>query len=375
MEPGEFRKGLVMDGGAGFGPVASLAHLKTGVKARQVSTHTHESVPLMPYRQFKDVGHWDFKKIAAGGSWEFPVMDGPGWVSTIWMTVAGRLIEGAYRVRVPAHKYLWINIYYDGSETPAISAPIGHFFGNGTSRYVHFSSKFVGMTSGGYYSFLPMPFAKSCRVVMENRHRNMDIPFFFGAITWMQTAEPDPDAGRLHAQYRASDFAGSKTVSGAMVPNNPHVLLTVDQGPGHYVGTTLTIYPTHPLKSRFRGPYFLFPYLEGNLKVFVDDEVSAPGPAVIEKPVGAPRGPQSIECTGVEDYFLSGFYYIKGPFSALYHGCPVRSVWSGVVSQYRFHEADPYPWRDRIRLTLTHGEFDQTDCRMESLAFYYLARP
>jgi hypothetical protein len=42
-----------------------------------------------------------------------------------------------------------------------------------------------------------------------------------------------------------------------------------------------------------------------------------------------------------------------------------------VVSQYRFHEADPYPWQDRIRMTMTHGEFDNVDCRMESLAFYY----
>ncbi len=90
-----------------------------------------------------------------------------------------------------------------------------------------------------------------------------------------------------------------------------------------------------------------------------------------EKPVGMPQGPQSIECTGVEDYFLSGWYYSTGPFAALYHGCPVKSLWSGVVSQYRYHEADPYPWNDRIRVTITHGQFDQVDCAMKSLAFYY----
>ncbi len=139
------------------------------------------------------------------------------------------------------------------------------------------------------------------------------------------------------------------------------------------MGLSLAISPVGLLRSRLRPPYLLFPYLEGNLKVYVDDEVAGTGPAVVEKPIGAPRGPQSIEWTGVEDYFLAGWYYKKGPFAAPYHGCPVRSLLTGVVSQYRFHEHDPYPWERRVRVTLTHGEFDQVDCRMESLAFYYKA--
>jgi hypothetical protein len=206
---------------------------------------------------------------------------------------------------------------------------------------------------------------------MENRHASREIPLFFGAITFHQLPDLGDSTGRLCAQYRVSDFRDSKQVKGSSVPNNPHIVLEENSGPGQYVGTTLALYPNQGIQSRISGPYFLYPYLEGNLKVFVDDEVKEPGPDMIEKPVGASRGPQSIEFTGVEDYFLSGWYYVKGPFSALYHGCPVRSLLTGVVSQYRFHEADPYPWKDRIRMTLTHGEFDQVDCRMESLAFYY----
>lgn len=351
-----------------------LAKLRPGLKARQVTTHTHDSVSLPGYGRYKQVGHSDFKRIRAGSAWEFPIMEGPGCVTTIWMTMAGGLIEAFARFRVMAHRWLWINVYYDGEKTPAVCSPIGHFFGQGTSRYVHFASKFVGMTSGGYFFHLPMPFAKSCRVVIENRHRDQDINLFFGAITYLQLPELDPGLGRLHTQYHARDFIGSEEVRGPSIPNDPHLILAGDSGPGHYVGTTLTIYPTHPIRSRINGPYLLFPYLEGNLKVFVDDEVREPGPARIEKPVGSPSGPQSIECTGVEDYFLSGWYYIKGPFAAALHGCPVRSLLTGVVSQYRFHEHDPYPWNHRIRITLTHGEFDQVDCRMESLAFYYLGQ-
>ena len=53
------------------------------------------------------------------------------------------------------------------------------------------------------------------------------------------------------------------------------------------------------------------------------------------------------------------------------HGCPVRSLWSGEVAQYRFHDADAFAWEKEIQVTLTHGEFDQVDCAMESVAYYY----
>jgi len=175
-----------------IGPTASMAYLREGVKARQVTTHTHDAVPVAALKRFQKIG------------------------------------EVFVRKRVPAHLYLWINIYYDDSDTPAISAPVGHFFGNGTSRYVHFSSKFVGMTSGGYYSFLPMPFKKSCRVVMENRHPTRTIPLFYGAVTYHQVPDIGPDVGYLNSHYRENTFTGSDDIDGAMVPDNPHVILEED---------------------------------------------------------------------------------------------------------------------------------------------------
>jgi hypothetical protein len=41
------------------------------------------------------------------------------------------------------------------------------------------------------------------------------------------------------------------------------------------------------------------------------------------------------------------------------------------MARYAFHEADPYLWNKKVRMTITHGEFDQIDCRIESLAYYY----
>ena len=124
-----------------LGPAASMSYMRPGLKARQVTTHTHEHPNIPGYDRFKDVGHWDCKRIKAGESWEFPKMQGPGCVTAIWMTFAGKLIEALLRRNSPEQRYLWINVYYDGEKEPAISCPVGHFFGNGTSRYVHFDSR------------------------------------------------------------------------------------------------------------------------------------------------------------------------------------------------------------------------------------------
>jgi hypothetical protein len=357
-------------------PTLELAALKRNVRARQVTTHSHDAPPFAWSKKLSRVGHRDYQRIeAAGGTWSFPVLEGPGVVTCIWMTLARSLLDSLFHRSVPAHQQLWIHVSYDDCNTPAISAPMGHFFGNGTVRPVHFQSRFVGMTAGGYFNFLPMPFARSCRITIENRHPTQAIGYFFGSVSYNQLPDLDPELGQLHAQYSARTFRDSHDVVGDQIPNDPHRILQVDRGPGHYVGQTLTLYPTRPFSSRFRPPYVGFPYLEGNLKVFIDDEVTEPGPAMLSKPIGAPRGRQSIEHTGVEDYALSAWYFRTAPFSALWHGCPVRSYLTGTVSLYRFHELDPYPWQRRIRMTLTHGEFDEVDCRLESLAFYYLRRP
>ncbi len=353
------------------GSFSLLPVLREGVKVRQVTTHTHDSMPpIAQFKIFKKIGHMDFKIIPAGERWEFPLMDGPGCIGAIWITVAGQMKEAVIRRRVAAQKYLWINIYFDGAEKPQVEAPVGDFFGNGTSYHPHYSSRFLGMSSGGYYCYFPMPFRKSCRIVMENRHSRKPVLAFYGAVTFAQLPEFPDNTGIFHARYSKSDFRGSPDISGSMVPNDPHVILE-ESGKGHYAGTTLTIKPNHWLKSRFKKPYFLFPYLEGNLKVYIDGEEPASVEKIMDKPVGSGRGGQSIEYTGVEDYFNSGWYYAKGPFSAEYHGCPVKKYISGAVAQYRFHETDAYTWDRNIRITVTHGEFDNVDCIMESVAYYY----
>ncbi len=342
--------------------------LPADAKILQATTHSHNPMPaLAGYEKFHKIGHKDFVSIPPGKSFAFPGLSGPGCITTIWMTFIGSYLELLRRKNIPAQKKLWIKIYFDDQAEPAVCSPVADFFGSGTTRYRHFTSLLVGMSSGGYYAYFPMPFAQKARVEIENRG-DKTIPLFFGAVTYAQLKEPLAAPGYFHAQYRAREFRDSPQISGSKVPNQPFVILQ-ENGAGQYLGVTLTFNPLS-LIQRFTPPYFLFPYLEGNLKVYVDDEEPGKEP-FLEKPVGAPRGPQSVEYTGVEDYFHSGWYYVTGPFAGPLFGCPVREILSGKVSSYRFHPLDGFRWQKKILITLTHGEFDQVDCKLESVAYYY----
>jgi len=92
-------------------------------------------------------------------------LEGPGVVSHIWLTVA-------------ASEYGWprllrLRVYYDGSVTPSVDAPLGDFFavGHGFERPVR--SLMVRASSEGRSrnSYWPMPFRRSCRITVTNEGR------------------------------------------------------------------------------------------------------------------------------------------------------------------------------------------------------------
>ncbi|HZP81998.1 MAG TPA: DUF2961 domain-containing protein [Chthonomonadaceae bacterium] len=54
-----------------------------------------------------------------------------------------------------------LRIYFDGEAKPRLDCPMQDFF---LGKVAPFVSPLVGHRSGGWYSFFPMPFAKSCRI-------------------------------------------------------------------------------------------------------------------------------------------------------------------------------------------------------------------
>jgi len=77
-------------------------------------------------------------------------IDGPGVIWRVWSALAK---EGHIR------------IFIDGHETPALDIPFGEFFNNQSGPFAY--PELVLTLSRGRNSFVPIPFQKSCKIVLE----------------------------------------------------------------------------------------------------------------------------------------------------------------------------------------------------------------
>jgi D-arabinan exo alpha-(1,3)/(1,5)-arabinofuranosidase (non-reducing end) len=76
-------------------------------------------------------------------------LKGPGCIYRIWS----------------ANPAGFVRFYFDGEATPRIACPMQDLFLN---RYPPFQSPLAGQSSGGFYSYFPIPFAQSVRVEVDN---------------------------------------------------------------------------------------------------------------------------------------------------------------------------------------------------------------
>jgi hypothetical protein len=365
----------------------NLPYLKD-YRVYQVTTHGHDRpvVPLIPtWKEFAGTMHRDNVAIPPGETWRFDEMQGPGKIINIWCTAAppidfdlnsGKISPSMIfrnlkhlRSLIPYNRFwnllrnVWIEIYFDHEITPSVRAPMGDFFGVGFGEYKHYTSRYLMMTAGGYVCQFHMPFYKTARVQLVNKNEGLWVPAFYGAVTYLRY----PDAsmlgqqGYFHAKYR--DESPTKKGEPYLILDTQSMGASIE--PGHYVGVVLNTEGATK-KSRF---YFL----EGNTKIYVDAEPE-----------------QSLEYTGLEDYYQGAWYYTKTrhraktEFCAPYHGLTIKSLnsWgmvggmllSGIkrmkLSQYRFHP-EGIPFNRSIRITVHHGEFDEVESNFSSVAYWY----
>jgi len=240
-----------------------------------------------------------------------------GIVSRVWFTFPGwfwRHWDEAAPVDPKVLRMTILKIYFDGSPFPSIEAPIGDFFGIGHCEYRHYTSKYLGMSSGGFYCYLPMPFDKGFRVEIENRHPEHDVEIFFN-INAQILDKLDSNATRLHCAYNSGLNNGTEPLE---------ILNTT--GNGHFVGCALSIQGE---------PMNYLSFLEAPEYIWIDD-ASEVAPTIIG--------------TGMEDYFNGGWYFRNDEFYCDTHGVPLRDTLRSMVSMYRFHEADRINFNKNIRM-------------------------
>ena len=128
-----------------------------------------EPKPFTAHRASSNNPDWDSnddsRRPIPGETTVLADLRGPGVVNHLWITVAD-------------NEYGWprllrLRVYYDGSTTPSVDAPIGDFFAVGNGVEGEVESLMVRNSSGGRARncYWPMPFRRSCRITVTNEGR------------------------------------------------------------------------------------------------------------------------------------------------------------------------------------------------------------
>jgi hypothetical protein len=292
--------------------------------------------PLVRVATTDPAGHnHDYVSVPSGQTITLLDTSGPGLVRHIWMTVRPR-------ERPEVLRGLVLRIYWDDERAPSVEAPIGDFFGVGFGERAEISSLLVTQLSGGMNCFWPMPFRRRAVITVTN-HGPLPVEALYAHVDLTRPAAISAEEPTFHARWHRARTAAE----------TPYVLLDT-HGAGVYVGTVLSM-------QNLENRSLLF--LEGNDAFQVDDE---PRPSIVG--------------TGTEDYFLSGWYFDRGPFSAWTYGASIVDAARGRASAFRWHVADGIPYRSHLRVTMQDGlAFSPTghgpNADYSSVAFYYAREP
>lgn len=136
-------------------------------------------------------GEYSFIRKEAGGL-VLAELDGPGVIYRIW---------------TPTPTDDVMEFFFDGAEEPAVSIPFRELF---TGSRFPFVRPVVGYGAAGFYSYLPLPFAKSCKVrIRAERVQFYQINYaIYPAGTAVETFSAAPsEAYRGHLEKAAALFA------------------------------------------------------------------------------------------------------------------------------------------------------------------------
>lgn len=311
------RKALAtMAGAVGLAALPGVGHALNPIKKerRDIQTSAFTSIHTMRNAVSRQFTTFDLNtKIKAHlvGPGEKSVLvdyTSPGVITRMWFTINGWFWENwdLSKERWPDPtilKMLILRIYWDGEDYPSVECPIGDFFGIGHCEYKHYMSKYIGMSSGGFYCYFPMPF-KKVRIEVENLHHRLTTSVFLNA-NYDQLESLPEGMGRFHCLYNAGTNPGYEPLT---------ILQT--KGHGHFIGCSLSMQSWLP---NYLG------YLEAPEFIYIDTE---------DKSV------PTIVGSGLEDYFNGGWYFREGEFCGELHGVPIKDPLRSMVSMYRYHEQD-----------------------------------
>jgi hypothetical protein len=290
-------------------------------------------------------------------------VQGPGCITHLWLTPDS--IEDDFL------RKLLIKIYWDGEDQPSVLAPLGDFFGMGHAQAATYTSLPMVMAPRdgmGLNCYLPMPFSSGARVEVSSELFASETRLYYN-IDYETWDAPREGLGRLHAQWRRQNPTDGIVEPPEMPDHvlthygfNPdgagNYILLEAEGAGQYVGCNLNI---HNLRRSKQGGNW---YGEGDEMIWIDEDNQGQ------------RWPPTLHGTGTEDYFNTAW----GPqerFASPFFGLtqPGGYDFSGKISWYRWHLADPVRFTRSICVSIEHGHANRLSNDYSSTAYWYQTEP
>ena len=236
-------------------------------------------------------------------------IEGAGIIQRMWMS-------GSIATVAEQRRGVVINMYWDGADKPAVSAPIGDFFGNSLGVMRPFDSELFSNPEGRSFNFtIPMPYRKGAKIEIVNESSSQVL--FWYDINLVQMERVPEDAMYFHAHWRRE----LKTTLGEDFEILPKV-----EGTGRFLGTHLGVIGD----KKYEGSW----YGEGEVRIFLDGDSEHP----------------SLQGTGTEDYIGTGWG--QGEFYAQRFGSLVANSQLDLYSIYRYHTKDAVYFQKDCKVTI-----------------------
>ncbi len=249
-----------------------------------------------------------FDSVAAGETKPLFDIEGSGIVHRIWLTLNDRSPEMLRSLR--------IDMTWDHASRPAVSVPLGDFFGVGLGRKAAFECALFSDPEGrSFCSFVPMPFRKAARITITNESAT-DLRHLFYDVNATLDVEHSPQMLYFHSHWRRE----SPNVLG-----DDFVLLPRVPGSGRFLGCNVGVIVNPAYEGTWWG--------EGEVKVWFGDDAHP-----------------TLCGTGTEDYIGTGWG--QGAYGHRTQGCLVADADNGHWAFYRYHIDDPVYFSDGCRVTI-----------------------
>ena len=210
-----------------------------------------------------------------------------------------------------------LEIFWDGEQKPAVSAPLGDFFGVGLGMTAIFHNSFFSNPEGrSFSSIIPMPFKTGAKIKVTNESGKKLSHIFFDVDFQSNTAWQE--GWMYFHSYWNRDTATTVGKDFELLPSL--------KGKGRFLGVNIGIYSNPLYGDAWWG--------EGEVKMYMDGDGAFP----------------TLVGTGTEDYIGTGWG--QGTFFNDYAGCLIADSKSNQWAYYRYHVPDPVFFRSGLRVTI-----------------------